>query len=364
MTHPRPGRVERLDSLLAAQSLSAVWFAEPNSFAWLTGGNNVVDRTAATGVAAAGYDGERITVVTNNIERDRLQAEEVPESVAVESYDWYESTLAEAVRETSPTPATADFDVPGFDDISGHDLRQPLVEADIERYRTLGEAVAEAVEAVCRAVTPETTEREAAADLRGRLARQGIETPVALVGGRQRAPRYRHLTPTQAPIGGYAIVSVTAQRGGLFASCTRTVAFDPPAWLERRHEVATRVEATALAATRTVGNEGEQAAAVFEQIQDAYEELGWAGEWRNHHQGGAAGFAGREWIATPDSEAQVRLPMAYAWNPTVEGAKSEDTVLVTASGYETLTEGEWPTETVDAIGFDEQFQRPAVLDRG
>jgi Xaa-Pro aminopeptidase len=364
MSHPLPSRVERLDSLLAARSLSAVWFARPNAFAWLTGGDNVVDRTADAGVAAAGYDGEQVTVVTNNIERNRLQEEELPESVAVESYDWYESTLTEAVEVTSPTPAAADFDVPGFDDLSGIELRQPLVEADIERYRALGEEVAEAVEAVCRSATPETTEREAAAKLRGRRAEVGIETPVALVGGSQRAPRHRHLTPTETPIEGYAVVSVTAQRDGLFASCTRTVAFDPPAWLEARHEVATRVEATALAATRAVGTTGGQAAAVFEQIQDAYEELGWAGEWRNHHQGGAAGFAGREWIATPDSEAPVRLPMAYAWNPTVEGAKSEDTVLVSESGYETLTEDEWPTKRVDTVGFDEQFDRPAVLDRG
>jgi len=364
MSHPLPSRVERLDSLLAAQSLSAVWFARPNSFAWLTGGDNVVDRTADTGVAAAGYDGEQVKVVTDNIEGDRLREEELPESVAFERFDWYESTLTEAVNTTSPTPAAADFDVPGFDDISGSELRQPLVEADIERYRALGETVAEAVEAVCRSVTPETTEREAAATLRGKLAADDIETPVALVGGSKRAPAYRHLTPTETPIDGYAIVSVTAQRDGLFASCTRTVAFDPPAWLEARHEVATRVEATALAATRAAGPTGGQAASVFEEIQNAYEELGWAGEWRNHHQGGAAGFAGREWIATPDSDAPVRLPMAFAWNPTVEGAKSEDTVLVTDDGFEILTEGDWPAETVNAVGFDHQIERPAVLHRG
>ncbi|MFC6720641.1 M24 family metallopeptidase [Halobacteriaceae archaeon SHR40] len=361
--HPLASRIERLDSLLAAESLSAVWFARPNSFAWLTGGNNVVDRTADAGVAAAGYDGEQVTVITNNIEQNRLQEEELPESVTVESFDWYEGTLSEAVKATSQTPAAADFDVTGFEDISGSELRQPLLDADIDQYRALGETVAEAVESVCRSVTPETTEREAAARLRGKLAAHGIETPVALVGGSERAPEYRHLTPTETPLDRYAIVSVTTQRDGLFASCTRTVAFDPPEWLEERHRAATRVEASALVATRAVGKEGGQAASIFEQIQDAYESLSWSGEWRNHHQGGAAGFAGREWIATPDSEAPVHLPMAYAWNPTVEGAKSEDTVLVTESGYETLTEGDWPTETVEAVGFDEQFERPAILHR-
>jgi Xaa-Pro aminopeptidase len=364
MTDPLSSRIDRLDDLLTAQSLSAVWVARPNSFAWLTGGDNVVDRTADTGVAAAGYDGDQFTVVTNNIERPRLHEEELPESVTVESYGWYESTLAEAVRTESPTPAAADFDVPGFESVSGAELRQPLTESDIEQYRTLGKRVAAGVESVCREITPETTEREAAARLRGELAAHGIDTPVALVGGSQRAPKYRHLTPTETPIEGYAIVSVTAQRDGLFASCTRTVAFDPPEWLERRHEVATRVEATALAATRAVGQAGGDAASVFEQIQRGYEELGWSGEWQNHHQGGAAGFAGREWIATPDSEQPVRLPMAYAWNPTVEGAKSEDTILVTTDGFETVTEGDWPAETASAVGFGDQIERPSILHRG
>jgi Xaa-Pro aminopeptidase len=141
------------------------------------------------------------------------------------------------------------------------------------------------------------------------------------------------------------------------------VAFDPPAWLSARHRAACRVEATALAATRAVGREGGTAGDVFEAVREAYDVVGWSGEWRNHHQGGAAGFAGREWIATPGATASVRLPMAYAWNPTVAGAKSEGTVLVTASGYERLTAGEWPTVTAEAVGRDERLERPGLLRR-
>jgi hypothetical protein len=51
-------RAERLDEYLAARDLEAVWFVRPNGFAWLTGGSNVVDRSASVGVAAAGYDGD------------------------------------------------------------------------------------------------------------------------------------------------------------------------------------------------------------------------------------------------------------------------------------------------------------------
>ncbi|WP_436933510.1 M24 family metallopeptidase [Halovenus marina] len=355
------GRLERLDDLLAAESLSTVWFARPNGFAWLTGGNNVVDRAGDIGVAAAGYDGDRVRVLTNDIEAQRLRDEELPEGVPVETFEWHASSLAAELRDRSPKPAAADFDVPGFAAIDSSALRQPLTDADVERYRELGGEVAAALEATCRSATPGDTEREVGARLRARLAEAGIDSPVTLVGSERRAPLYRHPTLTDESLGGYAVVIVTAERDGLFASCTRTVAFDPPEWLSDRHAAATRVEASALAATRDIGQRGGTAGDVFAHVQETFDAVGWPEEWREHHQGGAAGYAGREWIATPESTEPVHLPMAYAWSPTVQGAKSEDTYLVTADGYEVLTAGDWPTRTVSAVGYDETFERPDIL---
>jgi hypothetical protein len=141
------GRRERLDDLLAAASLSAVWFVRPNGFAWLTGGNNVVDRAGDIGVAAAGYDGERVRVLTNDIEAQRLRDEEVPEGVPVETFEWHASSLAAELQSRSPQPAAADFDVPGFETVDSSALRQPLTDGDIERYRDLGHDVATALDA-------------------------------------------------------------------------------------------------------------------------------------------------------------------------------------------------------------------------
>ena len=43
--------------------------------------------------------------------------------------------------------------------------------------------------------------------------------------------------------------------------------------------------------------------------------------------------------------------MAYAWNPTVQGAKSEDTVVVSGDGIEVLTAtGDWPTREFEVEG--------------
>jgi len=253
--------------------------------------------------------------------------------------------------------------VPGFDRVDPSPLRTRLAEADVERYRDLGGDAAAAVEAACRAATSADREHDVAARVEAELAERGADAGVVLVGGEERARRYRHFTPTDAALGGYALVAVTARRDGLYASTTRTVAFDPPPWLAGRHEAAATVEATALAATRAYAQRDGTAADVFGAIRDAYAALGHRGEWREHHQGGATGYAGREWLATPTSEAPLALPGAYAWNPTVQGAKSEGTALVTADGVSFLTTGDWPTAEVSAVGFEATFERPAVLRR-
>ncbi|KTG09509.1 peptidase [Haloprofundus marisrubri] len=363
-------RRQRLGEYLDTAGLDAVWFARPNSFAWLTGGDNVVSATADLGVAAAGYvapenedaeDGE-FRVVTDNIEAPRLVDEELPGEFTVETGQWYESSLAESVADNSPANAAADFDVPGFESVDASALRQPLSEGDIEAYRSLGRDTAAAVEQVCRQLESEDTEHEVASALRVTLSARGINAPVVLVGGSERAQSYRHYTPKLEPLGDYALVSVTAERDGLHASMTRTVAFDPPEWLAERHTKAMQVEATALGATRAVSRLGGSASSVFDGIQMAYEHVDYPDEWKHHHQGGAAGYAGREWFATPTADEKVHTPMAYAWNPTIQGAKSEDTVLVTEDGFEVLTStGEWPTRNVVAIDYDDAVERHDVL---
>lgn len=361
-------RTDRLDAYLDERGLEAVWFARPSGFAWLTGGDNVVDDGASLGVAAAGYDGD-LRVVAATAEADRLADEELPDAFAVESFPWHADSLATAVADRSPTPAAADFDVPGFERADGQRLRQPLTADDVERYRELGRETAAAVETVCRNLEPDDPEYEVAAGIDISLSSRGVDTPVVLVGGGERARSYRHCTPSDATLDDYALVSVTAERAGLHASLTRTVAFDAPDWLEERHHAAARVEATALAATEaaaagtlTDADGADTGGDVFDAIRAAYEAVGFPDEWREHHQGGAAGFAGREWFAAPDSDARVRRPMGYAWNPTVRGAKSEDTHLVSADLTETLTKtGRWPTHEVTPVDVDGVSTEPREL---
>src|SRR4051794_34365178 len=136
-----------------------------------------------------------------------------------------------------------------------------------------------------------------------------------------------------------------ARRHGLVASVTRLVHFGqmPDDLRDKMRAVAT-VDTHAIQATRP----GVPVKDIFARIISAYAEVGYAEEWRYHHQGGPAGYEPREYLAKPDTKHAVEAVQAFAWNPSVPGAKSEDTFLVTNMGQELLTPTpDWPLQTIE-----------------
>jgi len=354
----------QLDSLLDEYGASSVWFATAPGFAWLTGGDNTVSTTDETGVAAAGYDGRGIEVVVDHIEADRIIEEELEVEAEVETFDWYDDELATVVTRRATSPAITDFDVPELEtlEFSPNSLR--LTPKEQSRYRELGVETAEVVEGVAKNITPVTTERSVAGELARKLRKRGIAPVVVLVGGAKRSQLYRHFVPKDRPLGDYAILTVGGRRTGLHVSLTRTVAFDPPEWLEKRHRAACRVSSSAIRATQGARGERSDEKRVFDVIKTAYAAVGYPDEWHNHHQGGPTGYRGREWLANPREERPIRLPKAFAWNPTIAGTKSEDTVLITDKAVETLTvTGDWPTVSASPIDGDEPVIHHDIFSR-
>ncbi|MGA7887336.1 MAG: hypothetical protein WCA44_16470, partial [Acidobacteriaceae bacterium] len=45
----------------------------------------------------------------------------------------------------------------------------------------------------------------------------------------------------------------------------------------------------------------------------------------------------RDWVATPNGSEKVDAVQAFAWNPSLQGAKAEDTVLLHNGEIEILT---------------------------
>ena len=142
-------------------------------------------------------------------------------------------------------------------------------------------------------------------------------------------------------------------------AATRLVHFGQPSPdLWRRLSAVQRIDAELIAATRP----GITASELFAIARDAYAAAGFPDEWRNHHQGGKIGYAPREWLIRPEGDQVVGVGEAYAWNPTVPGAKSEDTILVGPSGNEIVTDsGDFPYEEVTTSRG--KIRRPSFLVR-
>jgi antitoxin VapB len=262
---------------------------------------------------------QRARVWYQDIERSRIEAEERWEELGYEPtpYPWFEPLPS------NPThPALAS-------------CRWELGPEEVERYRANAAAAAQALVEVLPRLQPGQRELEAAGLLAGHLGELGFTTPVVLVGGDARMQVHRHPLPTDAPLGRFALLAVTAERDGLYTSMTRIVSFGaPPPDLEARAEAAAEVDAAVLAAARPGRTLGE----LFGVLADAYAAGGLPDEWRLHHQGGITGYKGREVFATPTDETVLPSICAVAFNPSVTGGgKSEDTVLVTGDGVEVLT---------------------------
>jgi antitoxin VapB len=138
---------------------------------------------------------------------------------------------------------------------------------------------------------------------------------------------------------------------------TRLVHFGAlPGGLKKKAEAVAYVDAAMIAATRL----GVKLNEVFRAAKDAYAKVGFADEWQLHHQGGPAGYDPREFLATDAVDVPVGLGQAYAWNPSITGCKSEDTVLVGENRNEILSIIEsWPTIPVEVDG--QIIERPAIL---
>jgi len=184
---------------------------------------------------------------------------------------------------------------------------------------------------------------------------------VVLVATDELIFNFRHPLPTAKKLERYAMLILCGRQRGLVCSITRLVHFGPlPDEVRRKAEATARVDAAMIHATRP----GATVGAVFQTAMDAYAQAGYPDEWQLHHQGGPAGYEPREMLATPGSPFEVRAGQAYAWNPSITGTKSEDTILVSAAGSPneviTATAG-WPM--IDASIDGQAYSRPAIWER-
>jgi Xaa-Pro dipeptidase len=333
----RRSREQRLRGLMDRRGLGALLLRRSTNFAWYTGGaDNRVDHASPFGVADILITLDAEYIFTNSIEAPRMKEEQTPDFEVVE-HPWYgdeEVAIREVVGDAS---LGADFPLEDATDVSDEvaPLRYVLDSDALERYRQVGADAAEAVAEAAASLEPGMSEHEAAANLAAACRRRELFSSVLLAAADARIASYRHPIPHGDTLERRVMLVVSAERAGLYANVTRMVSFeDPDTELERRQEAC---ETILRRMREEASRPGRSLADAFTDCQRFYAEAGFPDEWKLHHQGGMTGYASREIIAAPQTRQEIQVDQAFAWNPSITGAKAEETFLLTEAGPEVIT---------------------------
>lgn len=329
-------RRERLRELLERHDLDAIVLRRPQNFAWYTGGADTrVDHASPDGVADLVLTRNAECVVTSVIEAPRMRAEQTPGLDVVE-YAWERGPEQALRTATGGGRIGADVALPGAADVTQEVamLRRTLDPDAIEQLRGVGRDTIAALAEAAATVVAGMNELELAAEIAAACRRRGLNSPVLLAAADDRIATHRHALPFGATIERRAMLVVSAERGGLYANLTRFVELqEPEPQLAQRIAAAAEIlERMRLEATRP----GMTLAEAFAACGGFYRDAGFPDEINLHHQGGLTGYASREVIATPATDHVIAVDQAFAWNPSITGAKAEETFVLAESGPEVV----------------------------
>ncbi|MEL7565207.1 MAG: M24 family metallopeptidase [Dehalobacterium sp.] len=356
-------KVVCLSGLREELKLDGIYLAKAMNFSWLTaGGCDRVVTGSDTGPAAILLMGEKKYVLAPRNEIDRFMDEEVL-GLGFEpvTFDWYASKEKILLDLVGKKKVAVDHPM-GNLPVLGRELnrlRFSLTEEEVERAKKIGAVSSEVLAEACRNLTPGQTEQEIEGEIAGELLASGIKPAVLLVGTDERPFKYRHPIPTVKKFNNYAVVGVVAEQGGLHLALTRTVSIGKVGDdIQKLYQSTLKVQAAYLSASQP----GTNTDAIFKQGCLAYANEGFPDEWQRHHQGGAIGYAPREYRIGEGAAEVVEVNQMLAWNPTILGTKCEDTVLTNQNGkldFLTFVPDWWPKEEILSEGYS--FTLPSIL---
>ncbi len=352
----------RLRRRMAERHIDAVRLTTIASAAWITAGAGLyVNESTDLAASSILVTEDRAYVVTDSIEAPRLQREEELGELGFEFLlkPWYaDGDPAASLIAGKQIGLEGAGDGIDFSAELRH-LRTTLLDEEIIRLRRVSALAAEAMYQAIQAVRPGMSEYEVAAKLAEAARERGGTAVVNLIASDERIYQYRHPLPTDKPVERYAMLVLSLRKEGLVPSITRLVHFGPQSEdLRKRALALARVDARMILGTQP----GHTLGAMFELARRAYREEGYPEAIEEHHQGGSMAYQSREVIAHPGDQTPIERNQAFAWNPSIRGVKSEDTILVGLHGPEILTRLiNWPEWNIEIDG--KTIARPAILER-
>ena len=359
-------KIRNLRNYLSSRGADALLISRCDNFSWITFGarSHITLDTKESGVASVLITKDNVYLFTDNIERLRLEKEELEPEILDEleiiEYRWFDGEYQALKPFIDGKRILSDTGTYGSKNVKSEidPFRFVLTEYEIENYRELGRMCDAIMNDEMRKLTPEMTELEVQGIFYNRLSREGIEPILTIVFGEESAQLYRHNLSRNVKLGNKVFVSLCARKKGLVVSITRSILFEKNTEFIQQHKDNCYVDAVAIANSVP----GKKLSEVFRDIKNAYSEVGKPDEWQLHHQGGLAGYNSREMKASEDSDYLLRAGNALAWNPTITGTKSEDTVVIGEKNFEILSypeNSQWPALVFEING--KKVRRPDIL---
>lgn len=341
--------LKKLQKWLETTPYNGVVLGRRDNFKWITEENeNAVVTNAEVGAAflLVKKDGG-IEMLADSSDCPRMEAEQNALGAECILVPWYETLGGFLEKYCEDKGYASDTGIPGTSYVQDElvDVRMQLSRMEVERYRQIGQECAGIVEQTAMEARPGQSEKEIAARIKIRCIEKGISPDCVLVGSDERILNFRHPVPSDKKIERSLMVVLGGEKYGLNISMTRIVYFGSVP-----EEIRERMKKTqyVFACMQNLMKDGMPYSEYFEKVKACYERAGYPDEWKMHHQGGPTGYGCREFIATPFSKGIIKEDQAYAWNPTIQGTKCEETTYLKDGKTEMFTRTDnWPRVTVD-----------------
>jgi Xaa-Pro dipeptidase len=318
---------------------------------WFTSGLNIRGLFAESERAGVYTNGRQRWLLCSNIDTQRLFDEELDQlGFQLKEWTWEGGRADLLAHVTVGRAIAADRPFPNLKLVI--DRLRPLLRElswyEQTSYREIGKSIAHAVEATARNLGHGQTEAEIAGQLGHRLLRHGIEPSSISITADGRGSKYRRSGFASAPVTRTCVVQVTGQRDGLYATCARSMSFEPPPEEFRAaHDLAIKQCALYRALTlptNTIGGIGEAGRGVLANTLYEF-------DWRFSQPGYGTGRFPAEELRRAGQDDPLTPGQAIVWQPRVGPAAVVDTVIVTTNEPVLVTPTEdWPVKRLAVHG--------------
>jgi Xaa-Pro aminopeptidase len=355
-------KMGRVGSLLQEVGCEGLLVLEPENLAWLTSGATARGLLDPAADLALYCTGEQRWLIASNVDSQRVFDEELDGlGFQLKEWPWHwgrEQLLAE-LRQNRRVACDRALPETWLVADTLARLRRQLSPYEQACFYALGQIVSHALEATCRTISVNETERETVGQLSHRLLHRGVQPLHIGVAADGRSRLYRHFGFTSTPIRHYAVLTASGRKYGLTVTASRAVCFgEIDAQFRQEHNAVCRVSASYLASSWPDAVPRE----VLLAGRRIYLISGFEHEWQLAPQGHLTGRLPVELGLTPQTEELFQAGWAVTWSASAGAASSCDTFLVTEAGPQVVTPTEvWPLKRIRIQGAE--FVRPDVLQR-